>query len=613
MSRFSWLPMTNTRCSIVEDAWSSPATSCTAGSSRNSSTSVATPWSRVAEKSSRWPPCGGVADDALHRLEEPEVAHVVGLVDHRDDDLGEVETTLLDEVLDAAGRADHDVDAALERADLAVLRHAAVDLRGEEADALRDGLHGAVDLQGELAGGGEDERAGLAAHLALAARLARLGPERHEALDRGGAEGDGLARAGLAAAEDVAALEHDRDRRGLDRERRLGAEVLQRAHDVVAEPEVGEGHAVDRVGLDGLGLEALEHHVIGRREARAAVLRRVEARRAAARLLEAGDGRSRGAAHGHRGRTTGPGGPGGRTNERDARHGRGAAHGRHGRTNGPGGPGGRTNERDARHGRDGAHGRHGRTNEPDGHHGRTNEQDGRTVVGTCGAVVAVERTSGAVRRGAVRAVERTSRTLVTVTAGRTVVTVVRTDGTVLAVVRAGRAVVAVTAGRTVVAVVRASGTVVAVTAGRTVVAVERASRRSPRSNERGARSSRSERRAPRSPSLRGLARGAVVAALAHGAVRRAAGCDALIARPAGLARGIRLFGAVAAVAGAARAGLGDPARAGPPFEPPFAYEGSKFLAGRPPAGFLFLGMVVTSWVVLKYMAGLPGARSAQQV
>ena len=39
------------------------------------------------------------------------------------------------------------------------LRHAAVDLRGEEADAAGDRLHGAVDLQGQLARRGEDERA----------------------------------------------------------------------------------------------------------------------------------------------------------------------------------------------------------------------------------------------------------------------------------------------------------------------------------------------------------------------------------------------------------------------------------------------------------------------
>ena len=68
--------------------------------------------SSVAEKSSFWPPSRGVAEDSLHRLEEPELAHVVGLVEHRDDDLREVELALLDEVLDAAGRADHDVDAA---------------------------------------------------------------------------------------------------------------------------------------------------------------------------------------------------------------------------------------------------------------------------------------------------------------------------------------------------------------------------------------------------------------------------------------------------------------------------------------------------------------------
>ena len=348
----------------------------------------------------------GVADDALHGLEEAEVAHVVGLVEHRDDDLGEVEAALLDEVLDAAGGADHDVDAALERADLAVLRHAAVDLRGEEADALRDGLHGAVDLQGELAGRGEDERAGLAAHLALAARLARLGPERHETLDRGGAEGDGLARAGLAAAEHVATLEHDRDGRGLDRERRLGAELLQHAHDVGAEAEVGEGHAVDRVGLDGLGLEALEHHVVGRREARAAVLRRVEARRAAARLVEAGafdvaarragiaierTGRAvlavertsgtlvtvDGGAHGRHGRTNEPGGPDGRTNERDARHGHGGAHGRRGRTNEPGGPE-RSNERAGRSSRSRRAARSSRSNERAGRSERSNERAGRS-------------------------------------------------------------------------------------------------------------------------------------------------------------------------------------------------------------------------------------------
>ncbi len=46
-----------------------------------------------------------LVEDALHRLEEAEVAHVVGLVEHRDGDLAEVELALVDEVFDATGGA----------------------------------------------------------------------------------------------------------------------------------------------------------------------------------------------------------------------------------------------------------------------------------------------------------------------------------------------------------------------------------------------------------------------------------------------------------------------------------------------------------------------------
>ncbi len=95
------------------------------------------------------------------------------------------------------------------------LRNAAVHLGGEESDAARDGLHGAVDLERELTGRREDEGARGAAHLALHA-AGRLG---EQALHQRSAEGDGLARAGAAAAEHVAAGEHVRDGGGLDRER----------------------------------------------------------------------------------------------------------------------------------------------------------------------------------------------------------------------------------------------------------------------------------------------------------------------------------------------------------------------------------------------------------
>src|SRR5690606_2187319 len=198
------------------------------------------------------------AQDALHGLDEAELGHVVGLVEHGDAHLGEVELALLDEILDAAGGADHDVDALLEGAHLSSLRHAAVDLRGEEADAAGDRLHGAVDLQRQLAGRREDDRARLAADLPALAGL-RL----QDALDQRSAESDGLARAGAAAAEHVAALEHGRAGCRLDRERRLGAHVAQHLGDVRAETEVGEGHIGDLGGLHGLRLEPLVDHVLG--------------------------------------------------------------------------------------------------------------------------------------------------------------------------------------------------------------------------------------------------------------------------------------------------------------------------------------------------------------
>ena len=146
--------------------------------------------------------------------------------------------------------------------DLTVLRHAADDRDGEQADAAGDGLHGAVDLHGELAGRGEDQRAGLAALLAVLGAVVL-----HEPLDERCAEGDGLAGAGLAAAEDILAGEHVGDGRGLDRERQGRAHGGELAGDVVADAELGEGAAVGLGRGEHLGLEALEDDVLVRGEA----------------------------------------------------------------------------------------------------------------------------------------------------------------------------------------------------------------------------------------------------------------------------------------------------------------------------------------------------------
>ena len=70
------------------------------------------PLSSVAENSSRCPPCGSPVEQPLDAGQEAEVGHVVGLVEHGDLDLVELRVPLADEVLEAAGAGDEDVDAA---------------------------------------------------------------------------------------------------------------------------------------------------------------------------------------------------------------------------------------------------------------------------------------------------------------------------------------------------------------------------------------------------------------------------------------------------------------------------------------------------------------------
>ncbi len=97
----------------MPDAWSSPATSCTDGFDEELVDERGDTLVERGREEQLLAAVAGHAEDALHRLEEAEVAHVVGLVEHDDADTSrEVEVTLLDEVLDAARGADDDVDAA---------------------------------------------------------------------------------------------------------------------------------------------------------------------------------------------------------------------------------------------------------------------------------------------------------------------------------------------------------------------------------------------------------------------------------------------------------------------------------------------------------------------
>ncbi len=100
-----------------------------------------------------------------------------------------------------------------------------------QAERLRERRERVADLLRQLAGRDEHEAAGARG----------CGAPAGEAGEQRQAEGEGLARAGLAAAEHVAAGEGVGDGGGLDRERRGDAAAVERGDTRLGQAELGEG------------------------------------------------------------------------------------------------------------------------------------------------------------------------------------------------------------------------------------------------------------------------------------------------------------------------------------------------------------------------------------
>ncbi|OIQ83206.1 hypothetical protein GALL_349880 [mine drainage metagenome] len=151
--------------------------------------------------------------DPLDAGEEPEVGHVVGLVEDGDLDAVEGQHPLREQVLEATGTRDEDVHAAVEGADLAALRHPAEHGGDAEALGLRERLEGGRDLRRELPGRREDQSA-------RAGGPTRAG-RRGEPHDHREGEREGLAGARPPTSEHVTPGQGVREGGGLDRERGL--------------------------------------------------------------------------------------------------------------------------------------------------------------------------------------------------------------------------------------------------------------------------------------------------------------------------------------------------------------------------------------------------------
>ena len=182
---------------------------------------------------------GRLGEDRLDVFREAHLEHLVGLVEHEEAQLGEVERALVEVIHDAPGRADDDVHAAAEGRQLLAVALPAVDrqhMHSAQPRGVR--LERLAHLQRQLAGRGEHER--------LRGLLRQVELRQDRQRERGGLSGAGLRRA-----EHVAAGEQRRDRRRLDRRRGLVAHVAHRLQHGVVEAEIGEGEGGGRRGLVG--------------------------------------------------------------------------------------------------------------------------------------------------------------------------------------------------------------------------------------------------------------------------------------------------------------------------------------------------------------------------
>ena len=176
---------------------------------------------------------GGRVHQAAHDGEEAEVGHVVGLVEDGDLHLVERAVTLLDEVLEAAGAGDDDVDAGAQRGDLRVLADATEDGDHLEVGGGGERRQGLGDLVGELTGGHQHQRTGpLRLTLGLGVRQAHHGGQR---------EGERLAAAGAATAEHVTARHRVGQGGALDGERCGDAAACEHVGERLRHAQLGEG------------------------------------------------------------------------------------------------------------------------------------------------------------------------------------------------------------------------------------------------------------------------------------------------------------------------------------------------------------------------------------
>jgi len=146
---------------------------------------------------------------------------------------------------------------ALQRLNLAPLRHSTHNLCGEQAGSSCQGLNRPVNLQGELPRGGQDQRDGGTSLAATLGGASAWG----EPFDKCGTKRDGFTRSGVTAGENVASGQGFGDGSCLNGEGRPSAHPAQHGGESARDSQSLEARGCMALGGDGCAGVALLDHI----------------------------------------------------------------------------------------------------------------------------------------------------------------------------------------------------------------------------------------------------------------------------------------------------------------------------------------------------------------
>lgn len=198
----------------------------------------------------RLPLGGQMSRNPLDVVDESHVEHAIGFVKDKHLNLIEANELLTDQIQQATGRGDHDIDAAAQCVGLPVLTHPAEDGRDPDVDVASVCIKTLGDLQREFARRREHKRT----------RCGRFGLcTAAQSVEHWQCERSGLARSGLRDAQHVMTLKQMRNRLCLNRRGREILLLLEGAQDRLGQPKIRKLH--DNLSKPSYGLAAdfLEH------------------------------------------------------------------------------------------------------------------------------------------------------------------------------------------------------------------------------------------------------------------------------------------------------------------------------------------------------------------